>query len=324
MKRFALVAAVTLIAVIGQSSRSPAAEASKDDKDDIRQDIVAVVLKIAEERKLGGYDAKRRYTQDLKYGDHCCLKSTRPLANEKPNPTMCVAAVTEVMVEALNHYGQRTHDWSFQQKFPVSRLDGDNKTKLLPYIFKYAGADSAGAPYGFERLGLGKQLPFQTLRKGDFITFNRTSGTGHAVIFMGFLESGSTNPKDGFSKTVVGFRYFSAQGEHRADGGMGYRNAYFRDKCPTPRGLDDDCNIIGLTVRADGTVSQAQGTFNTGELLPPTKWTADQALAKLRQDVTRGFEEDGLEPSRGLEERVETELSKSLVPDPSIFVDGTK
>ncbi|MFJ1211408.1 hypothetical protein [Burkholderia pyrrocinia] len=289
----------------------------------MRPYVLETVKMLYDTRKLGGYDIHRRFTQDLNYGDYCCVKATRPLAGGTPYKTMCVAAVVETMVEAVNLYARKTGDRAFQSKFPSSRIDNGTRTSLIPNVFKYAGTDSPGTGYALALLGLGRELPFEQLQPGDFVTFNRNGGTGHAVVFLGYLASDHSSPTSVFSGDVVGFRYFSAQGQNRPDGGFGYRNAYFMKKCPVPRGKDDDCNVIGVSIKPDGTVSQSRRLFNAGEMFIPNQWNTDVALEKLRQTVAKGFEMDGLERGAGLEEAVQAELQKPLSVDPSVFVDGS-
>lgn len=219
----------------------------------LRPNILHAIEMLARERAGGGYNIGKRFTGDLQYGRECCLRASPPPNPRGPRPTMCVAAVVEVIIEALNNY-RSSGGADFNRDLPLSRWNGNTRTHVIPNIFQYAGADSAGTAFGLERLGLGRQVAFQYLQPGDFINFNRRATpprrpTGHAVIFMGFLRRGSTTPVTTFSGDVVGFRYFSAQGEGRSDGGFGYRNAYFIHQCPSPRGRDDDCNIVGLTVR---------------------------------------------------------------------------
>ncbi|AOJ41155.1 hypothetical protein WJ23_24585 [Burkholderia lata] len=291
--------------------------------DSMRPYVLETVKMLYDTRKLGGYDIHRRFTQDLGYGDYCCVKATRPLLGNKPYKTMCVAAVVETMIETINLYATKTGDRTFQSKFPASRIDNGTRTSLIPNVFKYAGTDSPGTGYALALLGLGRELPFEQLQPGDFVTLNRSGGTGHAVVFLGYLASDHAAPTSVFSGNVVGFRYFSAQGQNRPDGGFGYRNAYFVKKCPVPRGKDDDCNVIGVTIKPDGTVSQSRRLFNAGELFVPKRWTTDVALEKLKQTVSKGFELEGVERGAGLEEAVEAELQKQLSADPSVFVDGS-
>jgi hypothetical protein len=290
----------------------------------LRPYILKAVDMLNRDRRPGGYDMNKRFTQDLHYGSYCCVKASRPLKPKPPYPTMCVAAVVETMIEALNLYGKSTGDTSFVEKFPPSRLDGDTRTALIPNVFRYSESDSPGTGYALDLLGLGRELPFEQLQPGDFITFSRSTGSGHAVVFIGFLTSSPGIPVDRFSGQVVGFKYFSAQGMGRPDGGFGYRNAYFAGKCPNPRGKDDDCNIIGLMIKPDGSVVQSRSLFNSGEMFAPPSWDVEGALTRQRTRISRGFEDQGLTRGFGLEEAIQFQLTRKLKPDPSMFEDGTQ
>jgi hypothetical protein len=285
--------------------------------------VLKAVALLYGERKLGGDDMSRRFTKDLHYGGQCCIYATRPVPTKEPYPTMCVAAVVETMVEALNIYGRETGDSSYTQEFPLNRIDGDTITSLIPNVFKYSGANSSGTGYALATLGLGRELSFDQLQPGDFVSFNRKNNTGHAVIFMGFITKDGNVSNQQFSASVVGFRYFSAQGQQRKDGGFGYRNAYLTGKCPIPKGQDDDCDIIGVSVRPDGTVSQSSRLFNSGEMFSPDSWDVRGALDRLRSNISRGYENEGL--SRGtLEDAIQFELTRKLQADSSVFRDGTQ
>jgi hypothetical protein len=285
--------------------------------------VLLAVADLAKNRSRGGYDLHRRFTRNLNYGGDCCLKSTPPVAADKPNPTMCVAAIVEVMVEALNLYRAATGDDSFRARLPLARWNNGTRTGVIPNVFMYAGSDSAGTAFALQRLGLGTERRFEQLQPGDFINFNRTNASGHAVVFMGYLVGGSAAPQQSFSPAVVGFRYFSAQGMKRADGGFGYRNAYFVNKCPKPRGRDDDCNILGFSIGADGKPSQSRRLLNTGTMYAPSSWTTEAALAKLRETTTRSFENEGLTRGSGLDAAIEGYLGETLDPDETKFADGT-
>lgn len=292
----------------------------------MRPYVLKAVSMLYENRKLGGYDIHHRFTQDLNYGQNCCINAY-PKPNpgiSKPLPTMCVAAVLETIVESINIFGKSTGDTSFERSFPMSRVAGGTKTGLLANVFQFEGTDSPGTGYVLSILGLGREIPFQNLNPGDFITFNRSTGRGHAVVFMGFLSKGTTMASQTFSNQVVGFRYFSAQGQGRPDGGFGYRNAYFINNCPSPRGRDDDCNIIGLSVKPNGTVTQDRRLFNTGEMFTPRSWNVDGALKALTERVTRGFEEQGLTRGPELDAAVDSALRKELNPNPARYVDGSE
>lgn len=279
-------------------------------------------------RAGGGYDLHKRFTQNLSYGRPTdpgagILTSSTP-GGPWPSRTMCVAAVAEVLVESLNRWGA-SHDFRFTQQLPISRWTNGTRTGVIANVFMYKEAGSRGTAFALKRLGMGREKPFPDLVRGDFINFNRSGGSGHAVVFLGFLKNGSVTSQASFpGANLAGFRYFSAQGQRRPDGGFGFRNAYFAGKCPAPRGRNDDCNIVGLQVRPDGSVNQNTLYLNTGELFAPPQWRVAEALAELRRDVSRGFEDDPMYRDTGAREAaISAVLNQRLDPDEARFIDGS-
>jgi hypothetical protein len=132
-------------------------------------------------------------------------------------------------------------------------------------------------------------------------------------------------PRDAWSSDVTGFRYFSAQGKNRPDGGFSYRNAWFDQHCPQPKGRDDDCKVIkAFTRNADGSLKQNFTLLNTGELWLPSRWDTEGAQRRIAESVTRGFMHDqGL--TRGVaEDRARVELERELEPNYAKYEDGTE
>jgi hypothetical protein len=280
------------------------------------------VDKLANERSNGGYDIRRNFTQDIPYGEGT-IKSTRPLINTPgPNPSMCVAAVAEVIIEAINIYHRdaaaREPDQKPAPVYEMLRIGmwtGGTRLALRPYIWRYKEVYSPGAAYALELFGVGRQKDFSELNSGDVVNINRSNGTGHCVIFMNYLNA-RRESVSAYSDAVVGFRYFSAQGKGRPDGGFGYRYAFFNGKAPRPRGRDDDEFIMPQTTN--------QVLLNVGEMLHPRSWRVDQALATLRSNVTRGLEDDAV--TRGLDPGafVPQELERELTEDPNVYIDGSE
>lgn len=306
---------------------SASGSAAQPTPGDFRAYILKAVEKLDAERRLGGYNINKVYTQDLRYGSECCITASKPLVRVPgPNPTMCVAAVTEVMVEALNLYGKETGDWSFASRLPISSWKRGTTTSIKANVFMFEGAGSYGTAYALQKFGIGQHKPFPELRAGDFINLNRTTRSGHAVVFLGFLNTGASGVQAVFSPTkTVGFRYFSAQGQSRPDGGFGYRNAYFSGACPTPRGRDDDCNVIkAYRFGSDGEIKQNQILLNSGEMFAPARWKVEEAMALLEQRISRSIEEEtGLTRGAGLEEAVRSAMERELVENTASYADGT-
>src|SRR5262249_1385277 len=110
----------------------------------------------------------------------------------------------------------------------------------------------------------GLELSFDKLEAGDFITMNRTGGSGHTAVFLAYLDNAYLEHAS-YSDTVVGFKYFSAQGKGSSDAGFAYRWAFFSPNCPrAPAGRKRDCGIIR---------SASQTMLNTGCMLHPSVWS---------------------------------------------------
>jgi hypothetical protein len=274
-----------------------------------------------------GYDINSAFTHDLDYSRPAEIKA-------RPNPpaTMCVAAVSEVIIAALKLYVDETPDRSVFDKLPAESWMKGRPRDLRPYIFVYDTVDSNGTADALRHFGMGETRPFQLLVPGDFINFNRENGTGHAVVFLGFLNaSGQIEPQYD-PGTVVGFKYFSAQGKNSPSAGLGYRWAYFANKCPAfspdkPR----DCGVIW---------SNNQRLLNTGYMLHPSQWSTEVALRSLKarfiQEYSRKMLSERLRraptdrdmsrlPSaeaRRLEEQAIREFSRELPPSSRLIFDG--
>jgi hypothetical protein len=181
---------------------------------------------------------------------------------------MCVAAQLETLVEALNLYAKDTKDYS-----PFHFLPKVMWTRLRPLDFRgmiwiVDTSKSTGAGSAFERYGMGHALKFKDMFPGAFLNLNRVNKTGHAVIFLSFLDSNG-NEMPTYSGKVAGFKYFSSQGKEQ-DGGFGYRWAFFSNAgCPTlspPKRRD--CGIIR---------SEENGYLAGGYVLSPKDWDNDKA-----------------------------------------------
>ncbi|MNF28756.1 hypothetical protein D3C84_94450 [compost metagenome] len=211
-----------------------------------------------------GY-ASAAYTHGMTLGDIKFNPS-------KPPYTMCVAAQMELIVTALGFYMDDTGD-----KTAATFLPSKQWTSLSPGTFKdliWVNSGSRGTADALERFGMGVIRPFKDLIPGCFINLNRTNKSGHAVLFLGFLDRhGET--LDSYSSEVAGFKYYSSQGK-LVGGGFDYRYAFFDDTCPTlESSRRRDCGVIR---------SEKQNHLNTGYMFSPTKWDAkkrDQALSAL-------------------------------------------
>ncbi len=293
IKKYLFLAAATLVV-----AASPSDSTAKDFNDYILKSVEL----LATTRAGGGYDIKKAFSRNLSYGTSTIRASQPPL-------TMCVAAVQEVIVEAINLYA-RDKGNEVYSLIPVESWSKGNITSLRANIFMYAGTGSRGTGYSLERFGIGDELKFSELKPGDFLNFNRTSGNGHAVVFLGYLDKNS-QPQQSYSSAVVGFKYFSAQGKEKPDAGFGYRNAYFDGHCPNVAvGAPRDCDII---------FSNNLKLLDGGRMFHPTQWRYAEAVSQIKEgirstfetdfpDATRAFVDDLVQSATEIEMSSETEI----------------
>jgi hypothetical protein len=223
-----------------------------------------------------GYD-QQAFTHDLPFGKDAVLP-----ASKKP-VTMCVAAQMEVLVEALNLYATETGDFS-----AFSFLQRSSWTRLAPTDFRgqvwvVAGSPAYGMSDALRNLGMGEKKAFERLEPGDFVNFNRDNGTGHAVVFLAYLDLAG-NELPAFGPTVEGFKYFSSQGRG-PESGLGYRYAFFKptDACPIlSHDKKRDCGVIR---------SASQRLYSAGSAWLPSAYDRAAADAFRKKYFTRAFTE---------------------------------
>ncbi len=71
-----------------------------------------------------------------------------------------------------------------------------------------------------EDLGIGREVPIEDARPGDFVQFWRANGSGHSVVLLRPIRRG---------RKLVGIEYRSSQG---STGGIGNRTELFADSDP--------------------------------------------------------------------------------------------
>ena len=155
MKNLLRILASIFITLLATSSAATAEE-----KKDFNEYILEAVELLANERAGGGYDINSAFTRNLKYGP-TTIKSSNP------PKTMCVAAIIEVIVEAINLYAN-DHGDSVYSVIPVSSWTKGNLTSLRANIFMYKGAGSRGTGHTLDRFGLGTELKFSSSNQGIF------------------------------------------------------------------------------------------------------------------------------------------------------------
>jgi hypothetical protein len=209
--------------------------------------------------RLLGYDIHSVLTHDIPYSKYGTITATHaPL-------TMCVAAQMEVILTAYDIYSKETGDYSIYDYMPKSSFEGLNIEDIKGHIWVNPDFHSDGTADALINFGMGERRTFETLQPGDFVNINRTTNTGHAVTFIGYIDqNGKVLPK--YGPAVIGFRYFSSQGQKTAgQGGLDFRNAVFSQYgCPDTVPLKRDCNVI---------YSADQKLLNTGSMLAPKYWT---------------------------------------------------
>jgi hypothetical protein len=231
--------------------------------------VLQTVDWLAQNKTGLGYDLHSRFTEDLKYGD-------TPIRSRNSPATMCVAAVYEVLVRTIDK-AKTTDGKPASDLLKPSQVKGNSALALEPYIFQfrssvnfseYGRKFSAGAGDAFVLFGIGRYVKFEEAKPGDFLYFNRNNGGGHAVVFMGFLDSAGKLSESGPS--AAGFRYFSAQqgGTH----GMGYRDAFF-GKCPVVETkYVKDCGVKR---------SDSRATLSVARLHAPDEWFAKYSAIRV-------------------------------------------
>lgn len=252
--------------IVGLQMQSASAQQKSDEA--FNKTILRAVNILFENNKGGGYNIKKAYTHRIEYGGGA-IKPT------DPPWTMCVAAVAEVIATAVNLYATETNDATVFDQLPVAGWNRMRPIDIRSHIWVDPRLDSYGTADALETFGIGKRVKFSELKPGSFVNINRTNRTGHAVVFMNYLDKTGA-PLEVYSDKVVGFRYFSAQ--KRNSNGLGYGYAFFKgsgfNSCPAlPSGEKPDCGVI---------YSTGQKMLNTGFMLHPSKWNKEKREANLK------------------------------------------
>ncbi|MFJ3483248.1 hypothetical protein ACIPL1_07660 [Pseudomonas sp. NPDC090202] len=262
---------------------------------------IMTTVKWIEKNKSGlGYNLGSRYTEDLKYGDYT-FRSTGGTS------TMCVAAIFEILIRSITDAKDAEGRLVSSAILKGQVLNGSKALNIAPYAFQYASLTtipeykrkfSAGIGDAFVLFGMGKYVNFQRAKSGDFVYFNRTSGTGHAVIFINYLDSQGKITKN--ANESIGFRYFSAQ--KNGTNGMGYRDAFF-GSCPkVDTDYVKDCSLIK---------SDSRAIFAISRLDDPKEWFT--SFSAIR--VERYFKGDSIDlitaDESAFRQRATTELAEA-------------
>lgn len=299
MRRWGLACAASMVLVVSTPARAQTP--------DFNAYVLKAVALLRDKYAGGGYDLSKAYTHDIAYGAASIRKSS---SAGPPAPTMCVAAAAEVIMTAIALYAQDTGDKTVFDKVPATLWQKGNALSLKANIFMFKGSGSRGTAHTLDRFGMGKETAFDKLKPGDFINLNRTSGSGHAVVFMGYLDSAGAAVA-GYGPSVKGFRYFSAQGKGKPDAGFAFRNAYFSGTCPANApGVVRDCNVI---------FSRNPVLLNVGRMGAPSTWHVAESIARLRASTSRAISDASPGISRAA---LDAELDRELPPEVDSRLDG--
>ena len=220
--------------------------------------ILKAVAYLYADYGLKGYDINSILTHDITYHTFGVIPARRaPL-------TMCVAAQMEIILTAFELYAKETGDFTVYDYLPKRSFEGLAITDLKGHIWVNHAFKADGTADALINFGMGERRPFENLSPGDFVNINRTTKTGHAVTFIGYINS-TGKMQAQYNSTVVGFKYFSSQGRAAAgEGGFDYRYAVFSQfGCPQMP-YKRDCEVI---------YSADQRMLNTGTMLSPGSWT---------------------------------------------------
>ena len=240
--------------------------------------ILKAVEKIRREHGLLGYNIKAQLTHDLDYNGQGILKSTYGTL------TMCVSATLEVILTAYEIYAQETGDRSVYNYLPFKAWNSLTTSGIKARIWVDPKLNAYGTADALAHFGMGEVVPFSELEPGAFINLNRTTKTGHSVVFIAYIDKNAKELPRYDAAKVAGFKYFSAQGkEARGQGGFDYRYAFFsKNGCPTIP-YKRDCNVMWSTSRK---------YLNTGTMFHPKDWRMPASVEGARAMVTPLTAED--------------------------------
>ncbi len=226
--------------------------------DEFNTSILATVEALYAKWGGQGYDINSVFAHNLQYGPDC-----RVLANHDSRTTCAWRARTEAIITALTDWYAKTGNRKPFETIPIKSWRGGTKRDIRPHVFMYDGLDPNGTAHALERFGIGRQVAFSELAPGGFINFNRTRPSGHACVFLSYIDRAG-NDVATYGVDVAGFRYGWSQGGGPPEGGFGFRWAFFGDHCPVlPPGRKRDCGVI----RSD------KPTFLCcGHMLAPEHW----------------------------------------------------
>lgn len=272
--------------------------------DNLNDYVISAANRMVEKVSGRGYERHSSFTEALPYGKTTIAPSNR-------GKTMCVAAVAEALIRAIDTYASETQSNVAFEQLPAYHWTSGRLINLRAHLYQYKGANSGGPGDALSRLGIGEKVPFYSLRQGDLLAFSRRK-TGHAVVFLGYIDSNGAVLSAYDKNKVVGFRYMSSQGDGLPDpySGIGYRNAYFLGanapgKCSR---MIEDCGVINNDAYLNG-----------GRLWSPERWDTKSALIALRQTYVASAQRNNPGVTRdALEFAIDVELQRELPEEYSV------
>ncbi|MEW5951091.1 MAG: hypothetical protein AB1637_04295 [Elusimicrobiota bacterium] len=243
--------------------------AEYDENNYFNKYLLKAVLELYSKYGLKGYDIKAALTHDIPFLDQGNIKAL------KPPYTMCVAAQLEIILTAYDIYAKETGDYSVYAYLPKTSYEKLGPQDLRGHIWVNHDFNSYGTADALRNFGMGEIRTFDSLKPGAFVNINRTNGTGHAVLFIGYIDK-QGKLQDNLDANTIGFRYFSSQGT-KESGGLDYRNAIFSQYGCPEMDFKRDCNVI---------YSQDQKYLNTGMMFHPKFWKMPKpTLSPLLKDT---------------------------------------
>ena len=232
--------------------------------------VLAAVDYLDAQYRLLGYDAAV-LTHDITYGSYGTI------VRSGGAKTMCVAAAMEVILTAMNLWEEDTGDASVFAFLPIESWQTLDSDHIKAHIWVNHALESYGTADALAHFGMGENVSFEELRPGSFLNLNRTSGTGHAVVFLSFIDI-EGNESATWHDGVVGFKYFSSQGGLDVGaGGFDYRYAIFDEFGSPPMPYKRDTGVINSTDTM---------YLNTGMMFSPDHWSTTTLQAPLNVPPT--------------------------------------
>lgn len=117
----------------------------------------------------------------------------------------CSGHTLEIFLDAYTRW-QADHGAAVTEPYGALGLDDVDLGAFYQHWQGYGVAQYASSAQAFETTGIGEELAeedWPTAVTGDFVNLSRSTGTGHAVIFVGWLWEGDT---------LAGLRYYGCNG----------------------------------------------------------------------------------------------------------------